>query len=205
MTPVGQMTGAPGGVSLGVAAAGQEAQAAAVRIAMLADVVLASTNRIVTSTNMIVGAYTIANPSSADLLARNVTVTATQVGGVNDTPGTIIVTGTNINGDTITETITPVQGSTVAGLKAFKTVTGVVGAGWVINTGNDTIVVGFGTCVGLPFKLNAAADVMFAVLGTAIVAATVVAGGVNGFESSTIDTSAATYDAAKDLMVVARA
>lgn len=205
MTPVGQMTGAPGGISLGVAAAGSEAQAAAVRIAALADVALASTNRLVVSTNMIVGAYTIANGGvSADGLARNVTVTATDV-STADTKGTVLVTGTNINGDTITETLTPLGGSTVAGLKAFKTVTSIVGAGWVIAAGNDTIVFGFGNLVGLPFKLNAAADVMFAVLGTAIVAATVVAGGVNGFESSTIDTSAATYDGAKDLLVVARA
>ena len=102
----------------------------------------AVTNRFVASTNMIVGAYAVANASPAWQGGCLVTVTHTQVGGVNDTLGTITVTGKNLAGETISETITPSAGGTATGTKIFRTVTDVTGAGWVINTGNDTIVVG---------------------------------------------------------------
>lgn len=100
-------------------------------------------NRFVVSTNMIVGAYALANggamPSAA---GRHITVTHVQVGGVTDTLGTIQVVGRDLSGQTITETITPVSGSTVTGTKVFAVVTSVTGVGWVLNTGNDTITVG---------------------------------------------------------------
>ena len=101
-------------------------------------------NRFVTSTNMIVGAYTVANAAPATQQGLfQATVTHTQVGGVTDTLGTIAVTGTDASGATITDTITPLSGTIATGTKWFKTVTAVVGAGWVINTGNDTVVVGY--------------------------------------------------------------
>ena len=103
----------------------------------------AVTNRFVASTNMKVGTYTIANASPAMAGAVNVTVTHTQVGGVTDTLGTVVVVGTDINGQAITETITPLDGTVATGTKFFRVVTTVTGAGWVINTGNDTIVVGY--------------------------------------------------------------
>jgi hypothetical protein len=87
-------------------------------------------NRIVTSTNMKVGAYTIANATPVWGGAALITVTHTEVGGGVDTLGTIVVVGTDLNGQVITDTITPV------------TVTSVTGVGWVIGTGNDTITVG---------------------------------------------------------------
>lgn len=99
-------------------------------------------NRIVTSTNMIVGAYTIANASPAWGRGALITVTHTQVGGVTDTLGTIVIDGTNLQGQTISETITPLSGTVATGTKIFRTVTAVTGVGWVINTGNDTITVG---------------------------------------------------------------
>ena len=108
---------------------------------------------LVASANMKVGAYTLLN-SGVLAVARNATVTHTQVGGVTDTLGTVIVVGTDISGAAITETITPSTGAVVQGAKAFKTVTSVTGAGWVINTGNDTIKVGMGDVLGLPDKLG---------------------------------------------------
>jgi hypothetical protein len=102
----------------------------------------AVTNRFVTSTNMIVGAYSVANPSPVWSGACIVTVTHTQVGGVTDTLGTIVVVGTDLNGQAVTDTITPVSAQTVNGTKLFRVVSSVTGAGWVLNTGNDTIVVG---------------------------------------------------------------
>jgi hypothetical protein len=99
-------------------------------------------NRIVTSTNMKVGAYTIANATPVWGGAALITVTHTEVGGGVDTLGTIVVVGTDLNGQVITDTITPVNGTGATGTKAFRTVTSVTGVGWVIGTGNDTLVVG---------------------------------------------------------------
>jgi hypothetical protein len=99
-------------------------------------------NRFVTSTNMKVGAYTVANATMPTTPgARRVTVTHTAVTG-NDTLGTITVTGTDLRGAVITDVITPLAGTVATSSKFFVTVTDVVGAGWVINVGNDTIVVG---------------------------------------------------------------
>lgn len=102
----------------------------------------AVTNRFVASTNMKVGAYTVANASPVWSGGCLVTVTTTQVGGVDDTLGTVVFVGTDLSGQAVTETLTPVNGSTVTGTKIFRTVTSVTGVGWVINTGNDTIVAG---------------------------------------------------------------
>ena len=100
----------------------------------------ADTDKIVTTTNMKVGAYTVAaSPSVPSLIT--VTVTAS---GTADTMGTITVVGTDIYDRVLTEVITPVAGSTVTGTRYFKSVTSVTGAGWVIDAGagNDTIVIG---------------------------------------------------------------
>jgi hypothetical protein len=169
---------------------------------------LASANRIVTSVAMKVGAYTIANASSADGLPRNVTCTRAVVATGADTPGTILVTGTDVDGRVISESLIPGADTIlVSGTKAFKTVTSVVGAGWVIAGGNDTIVVGFGTLVGLPRKairgaLPVAADIVATLLNRAIVAATIAFGGTP--QTTTVDASAATYDGTKRLVLLVR-
>ena len=101
----------------------------------------AVTNRFVVSTNMINGAYTVANASPAFQGAVNITATITGATG-NDTPGTLTVVGTDLAGNALTEVITLVAGGAATGVKAFRTVTSITGAGWVISGGNDTIVVG---------------------------------------------------------------
>lgn len=108
----------------------------------IAATTAAVTNRFVTSTNHKVGAYTVANASPVWDGGCHVTVTSTQVGGVDDTLGTVVFVGTDLNGQALTETLTPVNGSTVEGTAIFRTVTSVTGVGWVINTGNDTLVCG---------------------------------------------------------------
>lgn len=136
---------------------------------------VASTNRFVTTTNMKLGAYNIANASPPDSLSRNVTITTTAA-GTADTQGTVLVTGTDYNGEVITETITPVVGTTVAGAKAFASVTAAVGAGWVINPdtpANDTIVIGFGNVIGMPAKIKSG-NVILVIWNQAIVTAPVV-------------------------------
>lgn len=101
----------------------------------------AVTNRLVTTTNMKVGAYTLANTSAVWSGGFTVTATITAVTG-NDTAGTLVVVGTSLAGQAVTETITLTAGSGGTGSQIFRSVTSITGAGWVINTGNDTIVVG---------------------------------------------------------------
>ena len=97
----------------------------------------AITNRIVTSANMQVGAYTVA---AQPLIEGKITVTVTAVGAA-DTMGTIVITGIS-NGIPISETVTPIADSTVTTTNKFSHIYSVVGAGWVIDEGNDTVVVG---------------------------------------------------------------
>lgn len=103
---------------------------------------VAVANRYVTSTNMKVGAYTLANTTPAWSGAALVTVTHTEVGGGVDTLGTIAIVGVDLAGQTRTESIVPVNGTVATGTIPFRTITSVTGVGWVIGTGNDTIVVG---------------------------------------------------------------
>ena len=103
-------------------------------------------DQVVTTEDMKVGTYTVtANPD----FPRVITVTHAAVGAV-DTLGTITVEGTDSADAVISEVITPLSGTIATGLKAFKTVTSVTGAGWVIAEGNDTITVGTGPALGLP-------------------------------------------------------
>jgi hypothetical protein len=123
----------------------------------------------VTSTNMIVGAYTLAATAPGDGLARNVTVSHTDA-GATDTLGTVDVVGTDLNGDALTETLTPVANSTVQGTKAFKTIVSITGVDWVISEGNDQITFGWGDLIGLPDKL--AADTVLMAIFNAVREAT---------------------------------
>lgn len=109
----------------------------------------ADTDYFVESTNMKVGAYTLAHtaPLPAET-PRKVTVTQTAV-GAEDTNGTIDIVGTDAAGAALTETITPNAGVTVAGVKYFRTITSITGVGWVINEGNDTIIVGYAALTGV--------------------------------------------------------
>lgn len=95
-------------------------------------------NKIVTSTNMKNGTYTIA---AQPITPAQLSVLATGVGG-NDTMGTVTFVGTDIHDVAQTEVVTPIAGTTVYTTKMFKTVTSATGAGWVINSTNDTIVIG---------------------------------------------------------------
>ena len=98
-------------------------------------------NYLVTTTNMKVGAYTIAaQPKGSHV----VTVAVTAV-GTDDTMGTIVVVGKDSDGLVITETITPIADETVTGSLGFEEITSITGAGWEIDgADNDTIIVGVG-------------------------------------------------------------
>jgi hypothetical protein len=169
---------------------------------------LASANRLVTVTHMINGAYTVLNGGhSADHLPRNVTVTHSADGTV-DTLGTITVTGLDALGGTITEVITPLDGTIAAGVKCFAQVDSIVGAGWEIAVGNDTITVGFGTLVGFPSyalrrapAVAAAAQVFAVILDGALVAASVTFD-ADDLPTCSVDASASTYDGTKRLVAL---
>jgi len=98
----------------------------------------AITNRIVASANMKVGAYTVA----AQPLTPGKLTIATAANGAADTMGTITITGTGTDDNLLIEEVVPVTNATVTTDGIFKTVLTVVGAGWVISAGNDTIMVG---------------------------------------------------------------
>jgi len=161
---------------------------------------LADDDLIVTSTNMKVGEYTVAAQPD---IPRNITVTVT-AGATADTLGTVTISGTNYDDDEISEVITPVAGSAVAGTKAFKTVTTVVGAGWVIDAvegTNDTIKVGIGNELGLPLMLDSATEIMMGTLGTTITATNPTVTNPATLEGTTIDMSAGTYNATKEALI----
>ncbi len=180
--------------------AGSKASSAC-RLYNLGAPALASVNSLVTSTNMIVGEYTI-DGSQPDV-PRNVTVSAT-AGDTADTMGTITFVGTNYADEAITEEITPIAGSTVAGTKAFKTITTITGAGWVIDgseSTNDTVIIGVGNEIGLPIALDSATEIMMGILGTAIVATNPTVGTPATIEETTIDVSSGIYDGTKEILV----
>lgn len=166
------------------------------RIALLGAPVLADVDRIVVSVNMKVGAYTIAAQPD---IPRNITLTHTQGGAEADTLGTVTITGTDILGQVITEVLTPSAGTTVSGAKAFKTVTSVVGAGWVTGATADTITVGVGDKIGLPFIMTAAAQCPLVIFDTAFATPTVTYD-IDEVCKNTVATS--TYNGAKKLFAL---
>lgn len=201
-TLVGVIVSDPAGGFADIDLGGQtaaQASTAGVQSITLAAPALASAARIATSANEANGASVIANASSADGLARNVTVTATQVGGSDDTFGTALVTGTDAQGNVITENLVGVNGSTVAGVKAFKTVVSIVQSGWTAGGTADTVTYGFGNKLGLPFALASTGKIILETLGGAVVAGTNHADGT--IAGTTVDLSSGTYNATKDAVV----
>ena len=140
-------------------------------------------------------------PSAAELAlggARNLSVTITQVGGVDDTMGTLTVVGTDRAGAALTEVIAPGAGAVTPLLKAFATVTSITQAGWVRDAGagsEDRIKIGTGTVLGLRYAVGAAGDVILTTFNALAVAANATADGTVG--GSTVDLSAGVYDGAK--------
>jgi hypothetical protein len=169
---------------------------AVVRVYSLGTPILAATNYIVASANMKTTAYTIAHQPD---VPRNITVTQTAV-GTTDIGVPFVIVGTDYNGGALTESITSVAGSTVVGAKAFKTITSVTSPAWVINAAStstaDTVVVGVGSLIGLPYAT--AAGTALTTLGTTVANSTVTG---TTLPASTVDASGGTYDGAKQLKI----
>jgi len=161
---------------------------------------LADDNFFLTSVAMQATAYTLDETDlAADQPPRNVTVTHTAQ-GTADTLGDAVIVGTDVNDDPITETIAIDSGTVAAGTKAFKTVTSVVTADWVIDgveASEDLLEVGFGDLLGLGRPLAAASQVFLVVYDTGVVVDAVIAVDDTLVEENTVDFSGATYDGAK--------
>jgi hypothetical protein len=139
----------------------------------LSSTTAAVTIRIVVSTNMANGAYSIANSGLAPWSQGGfqLTLTHTTVAGT-DTLGTIAVVGVGIDGVAKTETLVPVADSTVTGVNIYRSITSMTQAGWTAVSTADTIVAGvaagaivcgsFGTLYGVVVNATAAATVVLA-------------------------------------------
>lgn len=132
------------------------------------NLAVSDVDRFVVSVAMKLNAYTVAVGTMPEAtIARKLLITVTQVGGANDTMGTLAIVGTDLAGAALTETIAPVANSNVETLNAFLTVTSITGAGWARDAGagsEDTITIGTSESIGLPDKLSDTAQVLCASL-----------------------------------------
>lgn len=166
-----------------------------------AEAATADVDYFVASTDMKVGDYTLAATTMPGNCARNVTVTQTAT-STEDTNGTVTVEGTDLAGDVITEVITPDAGVTKAGAKAFRTVTKITGAGWVVADGADKITVGFGDVIGLPDLLSCNTVLLAAKGGTREGTAPTVTASATVLSTNTVDLSSALDGSAVDIYYV---
>ena len=95
------------------------------------------------SVNMKAAAYTL-DLTTPTFGARHVTCTRTVVGAADNVTGGLVLVGTDLAGSVITETLA-VGAHTVlvTGTKFFKTLTSARTAGWVVDTGADTFIIGW--------------------------------------------------------------
>jgi hypothetical protein len=108
----------------------------------IAAATAADADRVVVSANMKVGTYTIANSGTMPTGgARKITLTHT-TNTATDTLGTVTIVGTDLDGVAQTEVLTPSADATVTSTNFFLTVTSATGAGWVLDTANDTLTIG---------------------------------------------------------------
>lgn len=170
-------------------------------IAMLYDLgkpAKAAVNKVCLIQEMDNKEYTLEAGADPDI-PRNITVTRTTAGDA-DTPGIITITGTNFNDDVISEEITPGDNSaTVPGLKAFKTITSVIGSEWAAEGAADSITVGWGDALGCHAAAADADNIVLGMLGGTVVAHNPTAGAT--IELATVDMSSGTYDGAKTALI----
>jgi len=161
------------------------------------------------ATDMRVGTFTLAHTASVDGLPRNVTLTHADT-VATDTLGTITVAGLDVLGLAISEVLTPSANGVVVSVNAFKSVSSVRGAGWVVSSGTDKdhVKLGFGTKVGFPSgalrrnpPVASGAQVFGVILDGALVTAAV-AFDPDYLAKCTVDASASTYDGSKRLVAL---
>lgn len=114
-----------------------------------ASAIAASATAVHAAVTLTASAQTVTTAITSPAVPRNVSVTGNAAG----IAGNVVVTGTNYNGDTITETIALNGASTVAGTKAFASITSIALPAKT-NTSGDTVSVGIGSALGMPYKLS---------------------------------------------------
>lgn len=123
--------------------------------AFLAHFQVSATNAIATSNTAILEATALT--TEAQTVTKNIINPGTPrnisvVGNVAGINGDVTIKGTNYNGEIITETLALNGATVVEGAKAFKTVTEI---DLPIETASgNTVSVGFGEKLGLPYKLT---------------------------------------------------
>lgn len=162
--------------------------------------ILADADRIVASVDWADGSLTVAAQPD---VPRNLTVALTDAD--NSVSGLLTITGLDMNGNTVVETMTPDAaggGKTLTGTKIFASVTSAVISGTAgAAPGTDTVVIGVGEVIGLPYDLIHSAAISDVYLGGARVAAPVLA---TGASTTGIDVSAATYDGSKIMWAIVK-
>lgn len=119
---------------------------------------------------------------------RNIIITSAG----DDSGDTFTVTGTDQYGATVVETIAGANAGIASGVKAFKTVSGIVASG----ASAGTVKVGFGDVLGLPFFLGSAAHVLKELQDNAAATAGTAVAGLSPNTKSTATTAdvRGTYD-----------
>lgn len=112
-----------------------------------ANAVTASSTAVLAATALTAAVQAITAGITSPVVPRNIKI----IGNATGITGNVVVKGTNYNGDNITETIALNGITAVEGVKAFRTVTE-IDLPVQTATGN-TVSVGFGEKLGLPYKL----------------------------------------------------
>ena len=133
-------------------------------------------------------------------VARNLSVTRALTSTVDTGSTSLVIVGTDTKGLALTETIAIPATATIGyGTKAFKTISSVTQSG--TNTavdGADTVSVGVGPLLGLPFSLDSATTEILTTVGTTVGNYATTRGTL---ATSTVNASAATYDGSKKVTV----
>lgn len=113
-----------------------------------ASAVAASAAAVLAATALTAAAQAVKTNITSPSAPRNVSITGNAAGNT----GNVIVKGTNYAGEPISETIALSGTDTVVGSKAFATVTE-IDLPIQTHAGTDTVSVGVGSKLGLPYKL----------------------------------------------------
>lgn len=112
------------------------------------DAVATSNTAVLAATALTTATQAIVEDITNPAVPRNLIVK----GNASGITGDVVIEGTNIEGGIITETIALNGATAVEGNKAFATVTE-INLPVEVNAGTDTVSVGFGNKLGLPYKL----------------------------------------------------
>lgn len=141
---------------------------------------------------------TIATGFTQPSVPRNITIKGNAVG----IAGNVTIHGTNYENAVISEVIALNAANEVLGNKAFKTVTS-VDLPIQTNVGTDTVSIGFGEKLGLPYKRPHNTVLLTFLNNVKEATAPVVTNDIAAIESNTIDLNSALVGTAVDIYLLA--